>query len=196
MTVPAEAGDALGRRLLIVGDVNTGKTTLARRILQDLCTRGLGARIAILDLAPTIPPEVARQRGVRGVGGTLEADPSSDVAYVRPLLHAPRLTSASEEEAAAKAAQNRQRIAAAWQELPPRAILFVNDISLYVQAGHASDLVERLGQVETVVANGYLGERLGGGELTRQERAQMEELREWFARVGQVITLTTRHDQA
>ncbi|HET8748138.1 MAG TPA: hypothetical protein VFM98_21250 [Ramlibacter sp.] len=196
MNTAIDPGDCLGRKLLIAGDVNTGKTTLARRILQDFCARGLGARIAILDLAPTIPPEVAQARGVRGVGGTLEADPSSDVVRLRPLLQAPRLTSASEAEAAAKAADNLQRIEAAWQELPPRAILFVNDISMALQAGTASALAQRLAAVDTVVANGYHGERLGGGELTRHEREQMELLRDWFARVGRVLTLTTRHDPA
>lgn len=196
MTPDLEPGDCLGRKLLIVGDVNTGKTTLARRILQDFCARGLGARIAILDLAPTIPPEIAQARGVRGVGGTLEAEPSSPAVRVRPPLQAPRLTSSSEAEAAAKAAENRRLIEAAWQELRPRPILFVNDISMYVQAGLASELAGRLAAVETVVANGYLGERLGGGELTRHERAQMEQLRAWFAGVGRVITLTTRYGEA
>jgi hypothetical protein len=195
MTPDLEPGDCLGRKLLIVGDVNTGKTTLARRVLQDFCARGLGGGIAILDLAPTIPPEFAEKRGVRGVGGTLEADHSCGVTYARPLLQAPRLTSSSEAEAAAKAAENLQRIEAAWQGLTQARILFVNDISMALQAGRASDLVDRFASVETVIANGYLGERLGGGELTRHERGQMEELRRWFAGVGRVITLSTPYDR-
>jgi adenylate kinase family enzyme len=36
-------GDCVGRKLLILGDVNTGKTTLARGLLDDLCRRSLGA---------------------------------------------------------------------------------------------------------------------------------------------------------
>lgn len=196
MKLEVEPGDCLARKLLVVGDVNTGKTTLARRVLQDFCARGLGPRIAILDLAPTIPPEIARSRGVRGVGGTLEAEAACGAACARPLLQAPRLTSSSEAEAAAKAADNLRRIEAAWLGLPPHDILFVNDISMALQAGRAADLVARLEPLSTVIANGYLGERLGGGELTRHERAQMEELRAWFARAGSVITLTVRHDGA
>jgi hypothetical protein len=189
MTPGLDPGECLGRRLLIVGDVNSGKTTLARAILQDFCARGLGGRIAILDLAPAIPPQAALARGLPGVGGTLEADPSAGVVRVRPSLQAPRLTSSSEAEAAAKAARNRERIEAAWQALPARAILFVNEISMDVQAGRASELVSRLAAVETVIANGYLGQRLGGGELARHERAQMEELRDWFAAAGGVVAL-------
>jgi hypothetical protein len=194
MTPEVEPGDCLGGKLLVVGDVNTGKTTLARGILQDLCARGLGDRIAILDLAPTLPAELARARGVRGVGGTLEAEAGSSAVAARPVLQAPRLTSASEPEAMAKAQANLRAIEAAWQGLPARDILFVNDISMALQAGDARELVARLARVPTVVANGYLGERLGGGELTRHERAQMEQLRQWFENAGRVITLTKRWD--
>jgi hypothetical protein len=193
MTTVLDAADCLGRKLLIVGDVNTGKTTLARGVLQDLCARGLGARIAVLDLAPVIPPEIAQARGIRGVGGTLDADPASGAVHARPLLQAPRLTSASEAEAAAKAQHNLHLVEAAWDALPARDILFINDISMAVQAGRADDLIARLAQVGTVVANGYFGERLGAGELTRHERAQMEQLRDWFAAQGRVLTLTTRY---
>lgn len=189
-----DAGECLGRRLLIVGDVNTGKTTLARRILQDFCARGLGAHIAVLDLAPTIPPEIAQARGVRGVGGTLEAPADAGVICVRPVLQAPRLTSASEAEARAKAADNLRLIEGTWPQLAGRDILFVNDISMVLQAGSASDLVARLAAMPTLIANGYSGERLGGGELTRHERAQMELLREWFAVNGRALTLTRRFD--
>lgn len=194
MNASMEPGDCLGQKLLILGDVNTGKTTLARRILQDFRARGLDARIAILDLAPEIPPQIAQARGVTGVGGTLTAEGSAAVVRSRPLLQPPRLTSASEAEAAAKAARNRTLIDAAWQGLPARDILFVNDLSMYVQDGPASELVARFAPVETVVANAYFGERLGGGALSRHEREEMEQLRDWFARVGRVITLTTRHD--
>jgi GTPase SAR1 family protein len=194
MTPEVEPGDCLGGKLLVVGDVNTGKTTLARGILQDLCARGLGERIAILDLAPTLPAQLARARGVRGVGGRLEAEAGSGVVAARPVLQAPRLTSASEEEAIGKAQANLRAIESAWHGLPARAILFINDISMALQAGHARELVARIERVPTVVANGYFGQRLGGGELTRHEKAQMQDLRDWFERTGRVIALTKRYD--
>jgi hypothetical protein len=40
-----------------------------------------------------------------------------------------------------------------------------------------------------VIDNGYLGTRLGGGELSRREQAQMNRLRAWFAAAGTVLTL-------
>ncbi|HKB53602.1 MAG TPA: hypothetical protein VKD22_06335 [Ramlibacter sp.] len=194
MTGAIAPGDCLGRKLLIVGDVNTGKTTLARRILEDLCARGLGPRIAVLDLAPHIPPELAAQRGLRGIGGTIGVPPGCGVLAVHEQLAPPRLTSNTEIEAQEKAAANKGLIDAAWVRLEPgtRTILFLNDVSMYLQAGTAAELIARLAPADTVIANGYFGERLGGGELTRHERAQLELLRDWFERTGSVLTLTTR----
>lgn len=185
----AEAADWLGRKLLIVGDVNTGKTTLTRRVLEDFCARGLGPRIVVLDLAPHIPPELAAARGLRGVGGHLDAPAGSGVLMIREQLEPPRLSSTTEAEAMAKAARNKALVDAAWQR-SARDILVANDISMYLQAGSADELIARFAAVSTVVANGYFGHRLGGGELTRRERAEMERLRGWFEGAGEVMLLT------
>jgi hypothetical protein len=190
MTAPIE--DCLGRKLLIVGDVNTGKTTLTREILEDFCGRGLGPRIAVLDLAPHIAEQLAAQRGLRGVGGHLDPPPDCGALLIREQLEPPRLSSATEAEAMNKAARNKALIDGAWQRthVGARDILVVNDVSMYVQAGSADELIARFASAGTVIANGYFGERLGGGELTRRERMEMERLREWFESAGQVLELT------
>ena len=192
MKTQVEPGDCLGRKLLIVGDVNTGKTTLTRKILDDFCARGLGPRIAVLDLAPHISEQLAAQRGLRGVGGHLDAPPACAALTIREQLEPPRLSSQTEAEAMQKAARNKTLIDAAWQraEVGTRDMVLVNDISMYVQAGSADELIARFASADTVIANGYFGERLGGGELTRHERAQMERLRAWFYRAGSVVMLT------
>ena len=43
MTAPGTG--CLGKRILVIGDVNTGKTTLCKRWLSELCQQGLGTRI-------------------------------------------------------------------------------------------------------------------------------------------------------
>jgi molybdopterin-guanine dinucleotide biosynthesis protein len=192
MTANTEPGECLGRKLLIVGDVNTGKTTLTRKMLEDFCGRGLGRRIAVLDLAPHISEQLAAQRGLRGVGGHLDAPAACGALMIREQLEPPRLSSASEAEAMRKAARNKELADAAWQRAGAggRDILVVNDVSMYLQAGDADELIARFASADTVIANGYFGERLGGGELTRRERAQMERLRAWFERTGSVLVLT------
>ncbi len=191
--------ECLGRKILVIGDVNTGKTTLCQRWLNELCQQGLGARIALIDMAPTIPPELALKRGIVGVGGELRAPEGSGVLDLRAHLEPPRLSSSSESEALEKAAHNAQLIDALLRRLEPqRDILFINDVTLYLQARSAASLIESAGfdRRTTLVVNGYRGERLGGGALTRHETAEMSELERAFAEKGAVVRLTHRYDSA
>lgn len=195
MTAP-EAG-CLGKRTLVIGDVNTGKTTLCKRWLSELCQQGLGPRIALLDLAPTISHELALKRGIVGAGGELRAPAESAVLDLRAHLEPPRLSSSSESEALEKAERNAQLIDALLRRLEPqRDILFINDVTLFLQARSAASLIKAAGfdTRTTLVVNGYRGERLGGGALTRQETAEMSELEKVFAERGEIVRLTHRYD--
>lgn len=191
------ADEWLGRRTLILGDVNTGKTTRCRQILAALCQQGLGVRIGVIDMAPHIPEALARQRGLVGAGGNLVPPPGSGVLDLRAHLDAPRLSSRTEDEAQAKAGQNARILDALLAQLPHsgRDILFINDVTLYLQAGKAGDLLQRIGAatLSTLVVNGYSGERLGGGALTQREKVQTDQLRQYFEQQGQVVTLTKRY---
>lgn len=196
MTVaPCLPADLLGKKLLVMGDINAGKTTLCRQWLARLCAQGQGGRIVVLDLAPDIPPALAQARGLAGAGGYLLPPPDSDVLDLRTHLHAPRLSSATEAEAEEKAAENARAIEALFDRLPPsgsgRDVLFINDVTLYLQAGFAADLLGNLGKADftTLVVNGYWGQRLGDSALSRREREQTRRLREHFANHGQVLDL-------
>ena len=195
MTTAPSAG-CLGKKILVIGDVNTGKTTLCKRWLAELCQQGLGARIALLDLAPTISRELALQRGIVGAGGELRAPAGSEVLDLRATLEPPRLSSSSEGEALEKAERNAQLIETLSCQLEPqRDILFINDVTLFLQARSAASLTEAVGfdRRTTLVVNGYRGERLGGGALTRHETAEMGELEKAFSNPGKVVTLTHRY---
>ena len=195
----APGTECLGRRILVIGDVNTGKTTLCKRWLNELCLQSLGARIALLDLAPTISPELALKRGIVGVGGELRAPEGSGVLDLRAHLEPPRLSSSSESEALEKAAHNAQLIETLISRLEPqRDILFINDVTLFLQARSAASLIESAGfdRRTTLVVNGYRGERLGGGALTRHETGEMSELEKAFAERGEVVRLTHRYNSA
>ncbi len=185
--------DVLGQQWLIMGDINSGKTTRCRQWLQQLCEQGLGARIAVLDLAPHIPPAMAQARGLAGAGGYLLPPANSGVLDLRTHLHAPRLSSSTEAEAEAKAEQNAEAINALLQRLPPpgsgRDVLFVNDVTLYLQAGTAQDLLAHIAGYATLIVNGYWGQRLGDSPLSRREKAQTQLLREHFTRHGGVVDL-------
>lgn len=189
--------DCLGKKLLVMGDVNTGKTTFCRQWLVRLCQQGLGARMAVLDLAPHIPKALALERGMVGVGGFLLPPPGSGVLDLRTHLDAPRLSSTSEAQAMAKAIRNAGAINTLLAQFScsGRDILFINDVTLYLQAGSAAELLKCINKsdITTLVVNGYRGNRLGGGELTRREKTEMELLRQSFSAAGEVLELTQRY---
>jgi hypothetical protein len=175
----------LGKRALILGDVNMGKTTLCREILAEFCRLGLSSRMAVIDLAPNIPADVLAARGLQGVGGKLLPPGESDVLYLGALLKPPRLSSGTEEEALEIARQNVEKIGGLFEDFgrSGRDILFINDISIYLQAGTAEVLISWIRRARTIVANGYYGESLGSGILSRREKEQMARLKHYFDKV-------------
>ncbi len=182
--------DYLDRKTLILGDVNTGKTTLTRKVLEALLrSRDLAGRIAIVDLAPDISVKLAKEKGLIGVGGKLLPPEGQDILYLSGQLEPPRLSSKTEEEAIEKARKNRQIIEDLLRKVQARDILLVNDVSIYLQAGTTESLTRWLDQAATVIANGYWGERLGGGALTKRERAETAKLKTYFERTGRVLIL-------
>jgi len=180
--------DVLGRRTLIVGEVNIGKTSLTRALLAELVEAGPKGRVVVLDLAPDVPAWLAAGRGLKGVGGRLRPAEDWGVVYLRTPLLPPRLGSRSETQAQEAARANLRAIQGlleGFRPLPDDAV-FINDVSLFVQAGRAEDLLAWLGPARTVVANGYLGSSLGGGRLSAHERNEMEKLMAFFDRVIKV----------
>jgi hypothetical protein len=168
------SSDIIGKKIIIAGDVNTGKTTLTMTLLHALCAGGLSGRIAVIDMAPDIPPEIAARRGLQGVGGKL-APPPEGVSYFAADIRAPRLTSRTGAEALGVAEENRAKIDGLFDAYGAagRDILFINDLSIYLQAGRAEDLFRRIETASTVVANGYYGSALGGGALSAHETEEM-----------------------
>ncbi len=174
--------DIIGRKIVIAGDVNTGKTTLTKKLLDVLCTGGLAGRIAVIDMAPDIPADVAAARGLKGVGGKL-APVQEGVSYLIAHIRAPRLTSKTEEEALIVAEENRAKVEALFEAYRAggRDILFMNDASIYLQAGKADDLLRLMAPASTVVANAYYGRALGAGSLSAHEAEETGRLMAAFA---------------
>ncbi len=177
-----------GRKTIIAGEVNSGKTTLTALLLDSFLLTGSREPAAVLDLAPEIPTDIPGRRGLDGVGGCLLVPPGHGVLYLRPRLVPPRLTARNEKEAFSLAEDNLAAVEALLDSQDPGRwqVLFINDASLYLQAGTAEGLFGRLEKSGTVVANGYLGACLGGGALSQRERSEMEKL---IALFDQIIRL-------
>ena len=114
---------------------------------------------------------------MQGVGGKLTA-PCEGVAYLAAPIRPPRLTAKTEAEALLLARENAATIDRLLEEFQGsgRDILFINDVSMYLQAGSADELLRRIEPARTVVANGYYGRKLGGGALSAREAEEMTKL--------------------
>lgn len=167
--------DFIGRFTLIVGDVNSGKTTLTRNIFDTYC-RHKGGAISVVDLAPTFPPSnIADVKEKEEVGGKLDVSSSPGVHYFHGLIHAPRLTAKSEAEAETLAKSNARTIENLFMEAlkDETEAIFVNDCSLYLHAGNPKKLLQWIRSARTAIVNGYEGRSLGEGPLTVREREGM-----------------------
>ncbi|MCF8033919.1 MAG: hypothetical protein K9K66_16700 [Desulfarculaceae bacterium] len=172
---PAEL---IGSLTLIAGEVNSGKTRLLARIMRAFAAEGMGP-LALMDLAPET---------IRGVGGKLGPLPGVELTVHAPPIAAPRLSGRTPEEVLALARQNAAAIEECFDAYlaAPALVLFVNDVSLYLQAGDPARLQAVLAATPTVVMNGYMGASLGGGELGRLEQERMADL---AARCAKLIRL-------
>jgi hypothetical protein len=175
MALPAMSlEDILNRFVLIVGEVNRGKTTLTRRLLNLYCQQH-GGPVTVVDIAPSMP---MRSKTGSGIGGRLSLSPSPGIRYFYDSIHAPRLESKDEREALELAEQNCRMIESLFEKAFQETVkaLFVNDCSLYLHAGDPKKMLQWVRASETAVLNGYYGESLGPGPVTDREKAGMEYL--------------------
>jgi hypothetical protein len=176
--------DVLNRFVLIVGEVNRGKTTLTGRIFELYC-RHHGGSVTVVDLAPSI---VSTAKAGEGIGGKLSILPSPGIRYFHDRIHAPRLESKGEREALALAEENRRVIESLFEKAFQEDVkaLFINDCSLYLHAGDAKKLLGWIRQSKTAVVNGYHGESLGQGPISTREREGMIYLMEHCDRLIEI----------
>ena len=175
-----------GRRVLIVGEVGSGKTRLTRRLLTEALAGGRG-NVSVIDMAP-------KPLNVNGLlaGGALLQEPDPRVRYLAPKeVKAPRLSARDAGELIEFADQNRKEIEGLLEDFlrEPTEDLFVNDVSIYLQRGDLERLWKAFSAAYTVVANGYLGERLAhdfGSGLSEREANLMRRL---AGRMDEVIRL-------
>lgn len=158
-----------GIRSLIWGEVKSGKTTLTSRLLAMFAEEGYG-ELAVMEFAPEM---------LRGIGGKMALpSPAPGLRVFSPPISAPRLRGNTPEEVEALAQVNGAAIdqALAQYQADPGKALFINDVSLYLQAREPELLLEALAATPTVVMNGYHGHVLGDDDFSQRERARMERL--------------------
>jgi hypothetical protein len=159
----------LNRQTMIAGDVNSGKTTLTTGILECFLQAGYARQIAVLDLSPD---------PVQGIGGKLSYASDTSVLYLTAQIHAPRLMGTDAAHTLSLAHENARTIETLFEEFKrqPRDILFVNDATLYLQAGSLTLFLKTLAMSSTRIINAYYGHTFADSELTQRERKLTEAL--------------------
>lgn len=150
------------KKSIIVGEVNTGKTLYLCEILNRFLDED-EKKISLIDMAP---------ESIKGIGGKIEHEQMDALRYYTTQIVAPRLTGKTVEEVETFAQHNAKLIDELFVEYlnNPSKVLFINDVSIYLQAGDLNELLTLLHSTPTVIMNGYFGSSLGGGKLGERER--------------------------
>lgn len=182
--------EIIGCKLLIVGDVGSGKTALTARLLTEALAIFSANDITLIDMAP-------KRREFKGVtvGGRL-TDFMNVPTGLRILTPTPRPVASRIEGLAAGdvlrfAQSNHQSIDRVLQtySADPAQILFMNDVSMYLQVGELGNLLTVIASAKTVVMNSYEGIALKddrGSGVSQNERDGLAILK---GAVDRVMTL-------
>ena len=174
------------RKTIITGEVNTGKTTLTG-FWGDELWEYIGKHmhtpsVAVLDMAPTVPPELSKLTKGGPIGGhTIFNDFTPDILF-KGGIHPPRLMGTSPKHIITLARENRRHIENWFKTLingDKVDLLIVNDMSIYLQTGKVDIMAEVLNRAHTVIANGYKGKTLGTDSMSRTEKRRMNRI-EWY----------------
>jgi hypothetical protein len=167
--------DYLNCFTLIIGDINSGKTSLTRQILEIFCKTG-EKQITVVDLAPEITSsDMKGDEDIPALGGRLKGPEGLNVRYFHDRIHPPRLRARDEREAAVLAEKNRWTIETLFEKASQTEVnaLFVNEGSLYLHAGSPFRFLEWIRSFETAVVNGYFGKFFKQDRITAREHAGM-----------------------
>ena len=157
-------------RCLILGEPNTGKTQVTQTLLDE--AEDLGRSIAVIDMAP-------ERKG--DIGGKLVCH--NDHGYYTADIVTPRLSGRTEKEIIELAELNKRRIDSIFEKYRPKQVLFINDVSIYLQRGEVKKIVDIMSLSETCIMNGYFGVSLGNDPLSTEERRKMTELQKFCDRI-------------
>jgi hypothetical protein len=189
--------EIIGCKLLIVGDIGSGKTALTARLLTEALAISSPNDITVIDMAP-------RRRDFKGtsVGGHLtdfmNVPTGVRILTPTPSPVAPRIEGLTAGDVLLFARSNHQSIDRVLEKYSadPTPILFMNDISMYLHAGEPANLLNVVGSAKTGVMNSYAGVALQddhGSSVSQNERDGLALLKR---AVDQVMTLSAARSLA
>lgn len=147
--------DFMGKKVLIVGDVGSGKTISTLNIVNKFIEFDFGSEITILDFAPTS----IYYSGKRVGGKFIEYSFNQNLVkrYISVNTYPPRILGKCRDEVLMYAKINRRNCEYAIKEFidNPSNILIINDISIYYHIGDLGLIVDALKLCKTFIGNAY-----------------------------------------
>jgi len=167
--------EILGKKIMIIGEVGSGKTRLTAKILDELISKMDPKNITVIDMAPTT---------ISGIAARVSAytDVASKVRYLAPsIIRAPRIEGKNKEEVIFLANLNKISIEPLLENFlnEPTKILIINDLSIYFHAGNIDKILECTNVAETFIANAYYGQSLSDDKnsgISKREKRLVDEL--------------------
>jgi GTPase SAR1 family protein len=167
--------EIIGKKVLILGEVGSGKTALIAGIVQELMLKTEPEEITVIDMAP---------EAIGEIGGRLSKylSLSSGLRYLSPTkVYAPRTMSLTKAQVIEYAELNRDAMVPLLDDFlkRPTKILIINDITLYLHLGKLEKALSCIRSAETFLASAYYGVKLRedyGAEISAREKQIVEEL--------------------
>lgn len=167
--------EILGKKVLILGEVGSGKTKLVAQLLQELITLVNAEEITVIDLAP--------QR-VSEIGGKLTdyTNMTGGVKYLSPeKVYMPRSAGTSPEQVLRYAELNRKSMELLLNRFirNPTDFLILNDVTLYLHLGELETVLKCVRLAKTFLATAYYGSKLAkdlGTRISSRERQLTDKL--------------------
>ena len=149
----------IGKKVLIVGDLDSGKVKLLASLLDEAIMQGFERKITLIDMAPM---EIEFEIGEQKIGGLVE-EYSNNLERIRNLtprrVYAPRIEAKEKKDVVKLSARNARNIGDQIREFKvwPTKILFINDITFYLHQGPLAIVQKAIGKSHTFIGTGYRG---------------------------------------
>ena len=174
--------DILEKKILILGDVGSGKTSLIAQLLPDLMEVTDLNMITIIDMAPEMIGEV---------GGKLThyIELPKEIRYLSPhTVYAPRYSGKTKEEVLKYANRNRESIEPLLKAYikEPSETLIINDLTIYLHSGNTENVLGCVEKSRDFLASAYYGSFFRddkGTIINKRERILINEIMLYMDRV-------------
>ena len=175
----AELESLIGKKVLVEGDVGSGKTAYAHRLIRQALDLADVGDVIVIDMAPR-----RRRVGKRFVGGRLKMPKGSAprIEYSSPdQVFAPRLEGKNGKEVQELARANASELEKILEPILKRKkrMLFINDLTMFLHAGDVGLLIDAISETETFIGTAYKGKFLSnekGSGITSRERTLLEKI--------------------